>query len=1180
MPPLPDPTIDLDWSGYVGSIQWHFSEVVKKHPDRICVVETKSSEAPERRFNYRQIFEASNVVAHYLHDAGITNGDVIMIWAHRSVDLVISIMGVLASAATVSILDPAYPPTRQKIYLEIAQPRAMINIAKATAEGGPLAPLVRSYIDKELQLKAEVPSLHLCDDGVLVGGECGGNDVFSRARTKASSPPNTQVGPDSEPTLSFTSGSQGIIPKAVAGRHFSLTKYYGWMAERFQLSSESRFTMLSGIAHDPIQRDIFTPLFLGAQLLVPAKEDIQHEKLAEWMREYKPTVTHLTPAMGQILVGGATAEFPSLDRAFFVGDVLTTRDCRHLRRLAVNANVVNMYGTTETQRAVSYYEVPSWFKDPNFLDKLKDIIPAGIGMENVQLLVVNRQDRTKLCKVGEVGEIYVRAAGLAEGYKGDQALNDQKFLMNWFRNSQTWLEADKQSSKGEPWRKYYKGPRDRLYRTGDLGKYLESGDVECIGRVDDQVKIRGFRIELNEIDSNLSQNPLVRDCKTLVRRDKNEESTLVSYIVPEFKEWPDRLKARNLEDVEDAGTDFGPIKVYFKKFRRIQTEIRDHLKGRLPSYAVPTIFIVLNKLPLNPNGKVDKPNLPFPDIAERTEKTSDEDLKRWETLTEIERFVATKWADHIQGLDAKTILPENNFFDVGGHSMAAQQMLLDIRRELGTSVSIDMLFKHPSLAGFSAKVDRQLRPTETADGDDVEAAGKDFEYSQSLDKLLEQLPPMFETADPAVFRASSDPTVLLTGATGFLGSYIIKDILERTSRAIKLIALVRGVKDSKAALNRLRRSLQGYGLWHDDWSARLSCVVGDLSKPQFGIEQRTWQTLSQQVNVVIHNGAIVHWVRRYQDMMDSNVISTINTIKLCNEGKPKIFAFVSSTSVLDTDYYIKLSEERVSTGENAISEEDDMEGSRTGLGTGYGQTKWVSEQLVREAGKRGLLGSVIRPGYILGDSETGICNTDDFLIRMLKGCVQLSARPRIVNTVNSVPVNHVARVVVAAAFNPLPNGVHVVHVTGHPRLRMNEYLSLLEFYGFKVPEVRYDAWKEELEKYVSAGGQEKDQEQHALMPLFHFCINDLPATTRAPELDDRNAVKVLKEDAENWTGVDESAGYGISREDVGRFLRYLVMTKFVSWPSGKGRPLPEINLGIAQMQAIGAVGGRGGPSQS
>ena len=832
---------------------------------------------------------------------------------------------------------------------------------------------------------------------------------------------------------------------------------------------------------------------------------------------------------------------------------------------------------------MSYYEIPSRAQDPEYLDKLKDTVPAGKGMKNVQLLVVNPEDRTQLCKVGELGEIYVRAAGLAEGYREDQVLNSQKFLMNWFVENKTWAEADKKNDKGEPWRKYYKGPRDRLYRTGDLGRYLDSGDVECTGRADDQVKIRGFRIELDDIDSNLRQNSLIRDCKTLVRRDRNEEPKLVSYIVPEVKGWPQWLKARGLEDVEDEGTDIGPIMVYFKKFRRMQTEIRDHLKGRLPSYAVPTIFIVLNKLPLNPNGKIDKPNLPFPDIVEQTGEASDEDLKRWESLTETERTVATKWADLILGLNAKTITPQNDFFDLGGHSILAQQMLLGIRRETGADVSIKTLYEKPSLAGFGAQVDKQLGSTDGFSEGGADVKEEDSAYSQSLDELLKRLPTTYQTADPVAICASANPMVFLTGATGFLGAYIIKDILERTSRAVRLIAHVRSVKDSKAALDRLRRSLQGYGLWHDEWSTRLSCVVGDLSKPQLGIEQGTWQSLSQEVDVVIHNGATVHWVRRYQDMMASNVISTIDAMELCNEGKPKIFTFISSTSVLDTDHYVKLSEQAISTGQDAISEEDDMQGSRTGLGTGYGQTKWVSEQLVLAAGKRGLLGSVVRPGYILGDSDTGVCNTDDFLIRMLKGCIQLSARPRIINTVNSVPVNHVARVVAGAALNPLllpgSGGVHVVHVTGHPRLRMNEYLSLLEYYGFHIPELSYDAWKDELERYVSAGGQEKDQEQHALMPLYHFCVNDLPATTRAPELDDRNAVRILKADAENWTGIDESAGYGISREDVGRYLRYLVEIKYVSRPSGRGRALPEVNLSAAQMQVVGAVGGRGGVSK-
>lgn len=1058
--------------------------------------------------------------------------------------------------------------TSIQVYLEVSQPRALIRIGRATDENGPLAALVQSYIDESLQLKAEVPDLRIRDDGHLSGGEIDGKDVFGAAREKASAPPDVVVGPDSNPTLSFTSGSEGR-PKGVLGRHYSLTRYYTWMSERFHLTSESKFTLLSGIAHDPVQRDVFTPLFLGAQLLVPSREDIQHEKLAEWMREHKPTVSHLTPAMGQILVGGATAEFPSLENVFFVGDVLTTRDCRVLRRLAVNANIINMYGTTETQRAVSYYEIPSAARDPGYLDQLKDTVPAGKGMQNVQLLVVNREDRMKMCQVGEVGEIYCRAAGLAEGYLGDEEKNKEKFLMNWFVDNQKWVELDARNNKNEPWRKYSKGPRDRMYRTGDLGRYLESGDVECTGRADDQVKIRGFRIELNEIDSNLSQHPLIRDCKTLVRRDRNEEPTLVSYIVPEQKEWEKWLSTYNYEDIEDDGIEMGTVKVYLKKYRRMQTEVQDHLKSRLPVYAVPTIYIILNKLPLNPNGKVDKPNLPFPDVAERTEEASEEDMKHWESLSDAERAVAEKWAELVRGLNPKTIRRDQSFFDLGGHSLLAQQLLLTTRRDLGVDVSINTLYEFPTLAGFAAQLEKGKGGAGGASEDGLPA------YAKSFDELVATLPEKYQSADADAITGSGKLTVFLTGATGFLGSYLIKELLERTQPGIRLIAHVRGAKDPAAALDRIQRSLRGNGVWNDDWTSRLSCAVGDLSQPQLGIDDQTWKTLCEEVDVVIHNGASVHWVKRYNDMVAPNVLSTIEAMKLCNTGKPKLFSFVSSTAVLDTDHYIALSEEQTRTGQGSILEEDDMQGSRVGLGTGYGQTKWVSEQLIREAGRRGLQGTIIRPGYILGDSETGVCNVDDFLIRMLKGCIQLSSRPRIINTVNAVPVNHVARVVAAGALNPLANGkgVNVVHVTAHPRLRMNEYLSILEYYGFQTPEVPYDAWKAALEKFVSSGPLEKDAEQNALMPLFHFCMNDLPANTRAPELDDRNAVAVLRRDADRFTGVDESAGYGVAREDVGRYLRYLAEIKYIGWPSGRGRQLPDIKVDAAT--ARNAAGGRG-----
>jgi L-2-aminoadipate reductase len=177
--------------------------------------------------------------------------------------------------------------------------------------------------------------------------------------------------------------------------------------------------------------------------------------------------------MGQLLSTEATTEIPSLKNAFFVGDILTKRDCLRLQSLASNVRIINMYGTTETQRAVSYFSIPSLSSEPFFLNGQKDIIPAGRGMKDVQLLVVNRTDKNSLCGIGEIGELFVRAAGLAEGYLELPDLTAGKFVKNWMTKS---FSADYIPDPTPPWAPYYLGPRDRLYRTGDLGRYLPNGD--------------------------------------------------------------------------------------------------------------------------------------------------------------------------------------------------------------------------------------------------------------------------------------------------------------------------------------------------------------------------------------------------------------------------------------------------------------------------------------------------------------------------------------------------------------------------------------------------------------------------------------------------------------------------------------------------------------------------------
>ena len=341
---------------------------------------------------------------------------------------------------------------------------------------------------------------------------------------------------------------------------------------------------------------VFTPLFLGAELHVPTADDIGTPgRLAEWMADSQVSVTHLTPAMGQLLSAQATRQIPTLKNAFFVGDVLTKRDCHRLQSLASNVRIINMYGTTETQRAVSYFAIPPVSKDSTFMSNQKDIMPAGQGMIDVQLLVVNRADRDVTCAVGEIGEIYVRSGGMAEGYL-DADATKEKFVMNWFGEG-----IERQDTIADkPEGKYWKGIRDRMYRTGDLGRYLPDGTVECTGRADDQIKIRGFRIELGEIDTHLSRHPLVRENVTLVRRDKNEEKILVSYFVPtggdDLNSMISASEAEAEEVEEDDDDEDGESKRQIgqeiakglRRYRKLIKDMKEHLKKKLPSYSVPT----------------------------------------------------------------------------------------------------------------------------------------------------------------------------------------------------------------------------------------------------------------------------------------------------------------------------------------------------------------------------------------------------------------------------------------------------------------------------------------------------------------------------------------------------------------------------------------------------------------
>jgi L-aminoadipate-semialdehyde dehydrogenase len=294
----------------------------------------------------------------------------------------------------------------------------------------------------------------------------------------------------------------------------------------------------------------------------------------------------------------------------------------------------------------------------------------------------------------------------------------------------------------------------------------------------------------------------------------------------------------------------------------------------------------------------------------------------------------------------------------------------------------------------------------------------------------------------------------------------------------------------------------------------------------------------------------------------ANVLSTVELVELCALNKAKRIVFVSSTAVLDTRYYLN----PTNIPEGGLLESNPLAESAKGLPTGYGQTKWVSEGLLRDAGERGLQGVILRPGYVTGETNEGTTITDDFLVRILKGCIQLGAYPDLGddNYINMMPVDGVSKLCVAAAFDtaagmPLLNAVNRT-------VSFNKYLSVLPQVGYAVEKVDYEIWRSKLETYVSSSS-EKKSEEHALLPLYHLAVSDLPGDSKSPVLNTTNSTALVRSASldPGMPTVDESI--------LARYLAYLVAIDFIKAPASS--TLPSIKLSQERREALAKVEGRG-----
>ena len=407
------------------------------------------------------------------------------------------------------------------------------------------------------------------------------------------------------------------------------------------------------------------------------------------------------------------------------------------------------------------------------------------------------------------------------------------------------------------------------------------------------------------------------------------------------------------------------------------------------------VFVPLKRMPLNPNGKIDKPALPFPDTAQAPASDTRPQGESHSASTTEETMRAI-WSQILPSAPSPVPLDES-FFDLGGHSILATRLIFEIRKTFVVHAPLDLIFDKPTISGLSMAVD-SLRNADlglTGATGNISAANHkedsrldvNSDYGRDFDALRSMLRPSYSR--PTLPSVGNPITVFLTGATGFLGGFVLHSLLSRET-VKKVICIVRSPTDAHAT-ERLRQSASDSGVWDDSWaqSARLEVLCGDLDKDAFGLIPQVWDRVTEEADVVIHNGALVsdfgqlvssrlsspgsqkvHWVYPYERLRSANVLGTLRAIEFAYVGKPKKFIFISSTSAIDTEYYVRLSDPLSLAGEGGVSEDDPLEGSRTGLKTGYGQSKWVSEKLLFEAGKRGLDGYIVRPGYIVGDTGT------------------------------------------------------------------------------------------------------------------------------------------------------------------------------------------------------------------
>jgi amino acid adenylation domain-containing protein/thioester reductase-like protein len=644
-------------------------------------------------------------------------------------------------------------------------------------------------------------------------------------------------------------------------------------------------------------------------------------------------------------------------------------------------------------------------------------VPVGQPVSRARVMVLD--EKLKPVPAGEEGEIYIGGRGVAQGYLGRPALTAERFLPD---------------AGGDP--------GSRMYRTGDLGRCRTDGRLEVAGRTDRQLKVRGFRVEPSEIESVLAGHPDVGQVAVVATRHGPGDTRLAAYYTR--REGPRSGAGQQGADGTSAdGTS--------------AASLRRYLRARLPAYMIPAAFIALDQMPLTPEGEPARGTLGHPQVpTPRPDQSAG-----GERHTPTQAGLSFLWS---KLLKCEHVSLDDDFFALGGNSLLAAEMLAHARVMFGISADYvrpltRCLLREPVLRDFAQATEDARAGRLAADGDQAEV---DFGREEELSG------PGRLRADPRSGRPDwrRPLEILLTGSTGFFGAHLLHELLAATPA--RVWCLVRA-RDASHAMERISAAAARYDLPGLP-GGRVVPLPGDLAAPRLGLSAGEFRELARSTDVIYHAGAAVNFIYPYEELRAANVTSTREVIRLAALARGIPVHYISSTAVL------------AGLGVMGVREvtEDTPLAYPDRLRIGYVETKFVAEELLRNAGRAGLPVAIYRPLDIVGNASTGVWNTSTEMCALIRFITDTGLAPDI-----DLPLDFVPADVCAAAVRHISSldgaAGHTYHLASPRYALLGTLVDRLRSHGFYVREVSFGAWVSELLRYAA---HHPSHPMTTFLPLF------------------------------------------------------------------------------------------------